>query len=84
MLEEAWRHGNGSASGIAYNTIAPPTPCISPEGGNVYHKEEKSVEVENRANATSISALLGIDASPRSPQERELIKRIEEGRMETA
>ena len=84
MLEDAWRHGNGSASGIAYNAIAPPTPCISPEGGNVYHREEKSVEVENRPNATSISALLGIDASPRSPQERELIKRLEEGRMETA
>jgi len=84
MLEEAWRHGNGNAGGIAYNTIAPPTPCISPEGGNVYHREEKSAEVENRASATSISALLGIDASPRSPQERELIKRIEEGRMEAA
>ena len=82
-LEEAWSHGNGNASGI-YNAVAPPTPCISPEGGNVYHREEKSAEVENRTNATSISALLGIDASPRSPQERELIKRIEEGRMEVA
>lgn len=84
ILEEVWRHGNGNASGSACNAIAPPTPCISPEGGNVYHREEKSVEVENRASATSISALLGIDASPRSPQERELIKRIEESRMEVA
>jgi hypothetical protein len=84
MLEEAWRHGSGNASGTAFNAIAPPTPCISPEGGNVYHREEKSAEIENRASATSISALLGIDASPRSPQERELIKRIEEGRMEVA
>jgi hypothetical protein len=50
----------------------------------VYHREERSAQVENRANATSISALLGIDASPRSPQERELIKRIEERRMEAA
>lgn len=83
MLEEAWRHGSSSGSGNAHNTIAPPTPCISPAGDHVYHPEEKSVEGENRANATSISALLGIDASPRSPQERELIKRIEEGRRET-
>jgi hypothetical protein len=50
----------------------------------VYQREEKSAEVENRASATSISALLGIDASPRSPEERELIKRLEEERMETA
>lgn len=32
---------------------------------------------------SSISDLLGIDASPRSPSERELIKRLEEeGRLE--
>jgi hypothetical protein len=35
---------------------------------------------ETKSNATSISALLGIDASPRSPKERELIKRMEERR----
>ena len=52
---------------------------------------------ENKTNATSISALLGIvsqlfhlvddailtgsqDASPRSPKEREMIKRMEERR----
>lgn len=35
--------------------------------------------VEAEKGKTSISALLGIDASPRSPRERELIKRIEEG-----
>jgi hypothetical protein len=37
-------------------------------------------EKEGRPNATSISALLGIDASPRSPRERELIKQMEERR----
>jgi hypothetical protein len=37
-------------------------------------------EKEGRANATSISALLGIDASPKSQKERELIKQIEERR----
>ena len=37
-------------------------------------------ENANRPNATRISALLGIDASPRSPLERELIRRMEESR----
>ncbi|OBT59044.1 hypothetical protein VE04_01045 [Pseudogymnoascus sp. 24MN13] len=53
---------------------APPTPCGSPEG-DVRDTTEK--------RRSSISDLLGIDASPRSPRERELIKRLEEeGRME--
>jgi len=37
-------------------------------------------ESANKPNATRISALLGIDASPRSPLERELIRRMEESR----
>lgn len=82
-LEDAWRYGNGTGSGSSsFNVNAPPTPCVSPDGGNVYQREEKTSGMESRPNATSISALLGIDASPTSPQERELIKRIEEGRSE--
>ncbi|RDL36585.1 Uncharacterized protein BP5553_05937 [Venustampulla echinocandica] len=83
LLEEAWKRG------IATN--APPTPCISPDAHNVsaggyqgynskpVHQLPTPVQ-ENKNNATSISALLGIDASPRSPKERELIKRMEESR----
>jgi hypothetical protein len=81
-LEEAWRYGTGSGSGNPFTANGPPTPCISPDGGNVYRREEKVSAVESRPSATSISALLGIDASPTSPEERELIKRIEEGRAE--
>ncbi|OBT86139.1 hypothetical protein VE02_05744 [Pseudogymnoascus sp. 03VT05] len=53
---------------------APPTPCGSPEG---------EVRETSEKRRSSISDLLGIDASPRSPRERELIKRLEEeGRLE--
>ena len=83
LREEAWKQG--------IVTTAPLPPCTSPDAqavsGTVYQtyaaKPSQQLptpvqEVKN--NATSISALLGIDASPRSPRERELIKRMEESR----
>jgi len=80
MLEDAWKRG------IATN--APPTPCVSPDTQAAYHsytaKSSQQLPTpvhEAKNNATRISALLGIDASPRSPKERELIKRMEEGRV---
>lgn len=81
VLEEAWKRS------LAVN--APPTPCISPDTqtANPYslYKPQPAQQLltpvqETKTNATSISALLGIDASPRSPKERELIKRMEESR----
>ncbi|KAG9233412.1 hypothetical protein BJ875DRAFT_45614 [Amylocarpus encephaloides] len=81
LLEEAWK------ATVVSN--APPTPCISPDtaqtGGSYpsYNKPMQQLPTpvqENKNSATSISALLGIDASPRSPKERELIKRMEENR----
>jgi len=81
LLEEAWKKG------IATN--APPTPCISPDSHSsisyqTYHMKPvnqlNTPVQENKNSATSISALLGIDASPTSPKERELIKRMEERR----
>jgi hypothetical protein len=83
LLEEIWKRG------IATN--APPTPCISPDthianGANYQAYSTKPAQQlptpvqEVKNNATSISALLGIDASPRSPKERELIKQMEERR----
>ncbi|KAH7346563.1 hypothetical protein BKA65DRAFT_279467 [Rhexocercosporidium sp. MPI-PUGE-AT-0058] len=83
LLEETWKRG------IATN--APPTPCVSPDTQTIrngayqgynpkpMHQLPTPVQ-ENKTNATSISALLGIDASPRSPKEREMIKRMEERR----
>ncbi|KAG9245106.1 hypothetical protein BJ878DRAFT_503119 [Calycina marina] len=81
LLEEAWKKG------IA--THSPPTPCISPDSqaNNGYqscharHFQQLNTPVEqSKLNTTSISALLGIDASPTSPQEREMIKKMEERR----
>lgn len=88
ILEEAWKRG------IANN--APPTPCVSPDTSTVsaYHPYvTKSVQQSmapapaitpapevKHTSATSISSLLGIDANPTSPKERELIKMMEERR----
>lgn len=81
VLEEAWKRS------ITIN--APPTPSHSPDTQTansypVYPSKQAQQLLtpvqETKPNATSISALLGIDASPRSPKERELIKRMEESR----
>ncbi|KAM3066107.1 hypothetical protein ACMFMG_010552 [Clarireedia jacksonii] len=85
LLEESWKQG------VAMN--GPPTPCVSPDmptaSGASYHYMTKAPQPTQRLpsppqevknSATSISALLGIDASPRSPKEREMIKRLEESR----
>lgn len=82
LLEETWKRG------IVSNT--PPTPCVSPDTtmhSGAYHgytmqpmHRLPTPIQDTKSNATSISALLGIDASPRSPKEREMIKRMEERR----
>ena len=75
LLEEVWRRGAWAA---------PPTPCGSPdqERGEARRMPQSGGADGRKA---SISNLLGIDASPRSPRERELIRRLEEGvRMEMA
>ena len=80
-LEEVWKRS------IDFN--APLTPCMSPDTQTVdpypaYNlkpiQQVLAPVQDTKTNATSISALLGIDASPRSPKERELIKRMEESR----
>lgn len=72
VLEQAWR-GNPSCSttmGHPSSQMTPITPGGSPDD-HVYGKQDK----------TRISAILGIDANPRSPREREMVKRIEEERV---
>lgn len=76
VLEQAWRSnttGGGVTSaaplGIAAHT--PITPVGSPDDHVYgYAKPDK----------TRISAILGIDANPRSPREREMVRRLEEER----
>lgn len=87
VLEQAWRSGSTgssitSASGSStppapaqgssatgYMAAAPITPIGSPDDRE-YGKQNK----------TRISAILGIDANPRSPKERDLVRRMEEER----
>ncbi|KAI0840367.1 hypothetical protein F5Y06DRAFT_238347 [Hypoxylon sp. FL0890] len=66
VLEQAWK-----ASVIAMGGQTPITPVTSPnDRDGLYEKHDK----------TRISAILGIDANPRSPKERELVRRLEEER----
>ncbi|OTB07918.1 hypothetical protein M426DRAFT_19471 [Hypoxylon sp. CI-4A] len=66
VLEQAWK-----ASVIAMGGQTPITPVTSPnDRDSLYKKHDK----------TCISAILGIDANPRSPKERELVRRLEEER----
>ncbi|KAI1143717.1 hypothetical protein F5Y05DRAFT_4082 [Hypoxylon sp. FL0543] len=66
VLEQAWK-----ASIIAMGGQTPITPVTSPnDRDGLYEKHDK----------TRISAILGIDANPRSPKERELVRRLEEER----
>lgn len=66
VLEQAWK-----ATILAMGSQTPITPVTSPnERDGLYEKHDK----------TRISAILGIDANPRSPKERELVRRLEEER----
>ncbi|KAI1763055.1 hypothetical protein GGR53DRAFT_387592 [Hypoxylon sp. FL1150] len=65
VLEQAWKVS------IITSSQTPITPVASPnDRDGLYEKHDK----------TRISAILGIDANPRSPKERELVRRLEEER----
>ena len=76
VLEQAWRGnvtsaGNGGSNlGIAAQT--PITPVGSPD--------DHMYGAQGKPDKTRISAILGIDANPRSPREREMVRRLEEER----
>lgn len=73
ILEQAFRQSqNGN--------MAPPTPCVSPDSRYPAEKERVYMQTQEKKAAISVSALLGIDASPTSPKERELIRQMEERR----
>ncbi|RYP49588.1 hypothetical protein DL768_004709 [Monosporascus sp. mg162] len=66
VLEQAWK-----ASMFSAGSQTPITPVTSPnDREGLYEK----------ADRTRISAILGIDANPRSPKEREMVRRLEAGR----
>ncbi|KAH8780858.1 hypothetical protein F5883DRAFT_406122 [Diaporthe sp. PMI_573] len=72
-LEQAWRSGGSVSSGHGYAAQTPITPIGSPDERDVYGKQCQ--------DKTRISAILGIDANPRSPKEREMVRRMEEERV---
>lgn len=76
VLEQAWR-GNVTSNGATSNNmgIAAQTP-ITPVGS----PDDHMYSAQNKPDKTRISAILGIDANPRSPREREMVRRIEEER----
>lgn len=72
VLEQAWKSAPSLVSAPAGHPHHNPiTPATSP------NDREGSVERQDR---TRISAILGINANPRSPSEREMVRRLEEER----
>lgn len=78
LLEQAWKAGL-----VAQAQAQPITPVASPGeerglgGGGGIKLAQVQVPGQDK---TRISAILGIDANPRSPKEREIVRRIEETR----
>ncbi|KAK6080790.1 hypothetical protein SCUP515_03391 [Seiridium cupressi] len=67
VLEQAWK-----ANILTAGSHTPITPMTSPNDRDlIYEKQDK----------TRISAILGINANPRSPKEREMVRRLEEERI---
>lgn len=70
MLEAKWRQVHGVST--------PLTPRGSPDPG--YGSQgEVGGEVGDKGGRLGIRMLLGVDASPRSREEREVVRRLEEG-----
>ncbi|EFX05193.1 hypothetical protein CMQ_7755 [Grosmannia clavigera kw1407] len=76
VLEQAWRAGS-MVPGIGIHhqqTATPLTPGTTPDDRDLFYS------VKGSQDKTRISAILGIDANPRSPKERELVRKLEEER----
>lgn len=73
VLEQAWKASHTKSATLApFGSGLPMTPATSPS------ERESSVERQQH-DRTRISAILGINANPRSYQEREMVRRLEEG-----
>ena len=73
VLEQAWRSNGCCGSG---QQTPPLTPSASPDD-----RDSAFYGVKMGQDKTRISAILGIDANPRSPKEREMVRRLEEERV---
>ncbi|KAH7041594.1 uncharacterized protein B0I36DRAFT_234396 [Microdochium trichocladiopsis] len=73
VLEQAWKSSLAKPATFApFGHGLPMTPATSPS------ERESSVDRQGQ-DRTRISAILGINANPRSFQEREMVRRLEEG-----
>jgi hypothetical protein len=72
-LEQAWKTGMCCST---HQTATPITPVASPDNID----REGSYPGSKSQDKTRIAAILGIDANPRSPREREMVRRMEEER----
>jgi hypothetical protein len=74
VLETAWRN-SVATSGSGQTPI---TPIGSPDDHIYGGSKSQSVPPQgDNASKTRISAILGIDANPRSPREREMVRSME-------
>ncbi|KAM0281825.1 hypothetical protein ACHAQH_003314 [Verticillium albo-atrum] len=73
-LEQAWKAGNCCQQ---HPTTTPLSPLSSPDN------LERDAYGRVQQDKTRIAAILGIDANPRSPREREMVRRMEEERTGT-
>lgn len=92
VLEDFWRRNCASLSGMPPTPCVSPDTKTNLAALSSYQPEEQQHQkvsnepptpvtaTENGNDKTSISALLGIDANPKSPKERELVKKMEERR----
>jgi hypothetical protein len=72
VLEQAWK--SGICCGQQHTPI---TPIASPDNADRDFNGKCQGQGQDK---TRIAAILGIDANPRSPREREMVRRIEEER----
>lgn len=75
VLEQAWKTGSPTGVSPCSHNYTTQTP-ITPEGS----PDERDIFGSRYQDKTRISSILGIDANPRSPEERELVRRMEQGR----
>ncbi len=75
LLEQSWRTGTCCHQ---HGATTPISPLSSPDN------LERESYGKPQHDKTRISAILGIDADPRSPREREMVRRMEEQRTTSA
>ncbi|CAK7266456.1 hypothetical protein SEPCBS57363_002097 [Sporothrix epigloea] len=90
VLEQAWQMGGvlpppGLSTTITSN-VTTPTRSMTPDTATKVYSAKASQQslgtsMSAASDKTRISSILGIDANPRGPEEREMVRRLEEERF---